>query len=234
MSDSVAPDEVQTEVAATGGESQSGEGQSNEGQSNEGNSGNGETFFGDNFNPNKASQNTQGANENPAERSANGAQQEQGKAQPSIDPADYKINYGEGANVQPYIDKQFRDFARENGVSGEMAQKLVDFNGQLEVARGQDQKLQAGKWREETKSLPGWQGASYNKNMGIANNALQAFASPELVNMIVEAGYQNHPEIIKAFHGIGVKMSEDSYVDNKGPSGRKKTMGEILYPNQPV
>ncbi|OEU66730.1 MAG: hypothetical protein BA863_12385 [Desulfovibrio sp. S3730MH75] len=227
MGDSVAPDEVQTEVAATGVEGQSGEGQSSKGQTGED-----EASFADNYDPAKAGQHSQGANGNPAERSANGAQQEQ--AQPSVDPADYNINYGEGANVQPYIDKQFRDFARENGVSGEMAQKLVDFNSQLEVARVQDHKLQAGKWREETKSIPGWQGASYNKNMGVANNALQAFASPELVNMIVEAGYQNHPEIIKAFYGIGVKMSEDSYVDNKGPTGRKKTMGEILYPNQPV
>ncbi len=229
MSDSITPDEAQNAVAATGAEGPSNEGQNSKDQTSES-----EASFADNYDPAKAGRNSQGANVNPAERLANSEAQGKGEAQPSVDPADYNINYGEGANVQPYIDKQFRDFARENGVSGEMAQKLVDFNSQLEVARGQDQKLQAGKWREETKSLPGWQGASYNKNMGIANNALQAFASPELVNMIVEAGYQNHPEIIKAFHGIGVKMSEDSYVNNTGPTGRKKTMGEILYPNQPV
>ncbi|MBI9112825.1 endoprotease [Maridesulfovibrio ferrireducens] len=156
------------------------------------------------------------------------------RSAPQVDPADYEINYGEGVEIPSHIDKHFRDFARENGVTGEMAQKLVDFNNKLEVARRQDHEQQIYKWAEQINSLPGWQGNAFRQNVSVANKAMKAFASPELVNMIKNSGYNNHPEVVKAFHGIGMRMSEDSYVDSPKPTGRKKTIGEILYPNQPV
>lgn len=151
-----------------------------------------------------------------------------------IDPADYEINYGEGIEVPSHIDQHFRDFARENGVTAELAQKLVDFNNKLESARHHDHEQQVNKWADEISSLPGWQGAAFRQNVSIANKAMKAFASPELVKLIKDSGYNNHPEVVKAFHEIGVRMSEDSYVDSPRPTGRKKTLGEILYPNQPV
>ncbi|WP_291329857.1 endoprotease [Desulfovibrio sp. UCD-KL4C] len=151
-----------------------------------------------------------------------------------IDPADYEINYGEGIEVPSHIDQHFRDFARENGVTAELAQKLVDFNNKLESARHQDHEQQVNKWADEISSLPGWHGAAFRQNVSIANKAMKAFASPELVKLIKDSGYNNHPEVVKAFHGIGMRMSEDSYVDSPKPTGRKKTIGEILYPNQPV
>ncbi|SME88442.1 hypothetical protein [Desulfovibrio gilichinskyi] len=151
-----------------------------------------------------------------------------------VDPADYEINYGEGIEVPSHIDQHFRDFARENGVTAELAQKLVDFNNKLESARHQDHEQQVNKWADEISSLPGWHGAAFRQNVSIANKAMKAFASPELVKLIKDSGYNNHPEVVKAFHGIGMRMSEDSYVDSPRPTGRKKTIGEILYPNQPV
>lgn len=149
-------------------------------------------------------------------------------------PEAYDINYGQPGGVDPYLDRQFRSFAHENGISGELAQKLVDFNNQLESSRMQEQQLQAEAWEKQTRELPGWQGRNYRQNMGVANRALQAFASPALAEMIRSSGYSCHPEVVKTFYNVGKRLSEDSYVDSNMNTPRKKTIGEILYPNQPV
>ncbi|WP_320176077.1 endoprotease [Maridesulfovibrio sp.] len=149
-------------------------------------------------------------------------------------PDAYELDYGMPDGVDPYVDCQFRQFAHENGVSGEMAQKLVDFHNSLEAARYQDHQTQAGEWERQTRALPGWHGNNYRKNMGVANKALQAFASPVLAKMIRESGYSCHPEVVKAFYNVGRRLTEDSYVDSTRNTPRKKTIGEILYPNQPI
>jgi hypothetical protein len=149
-------------------------------------------------------------------------------------PEAYKLDYGMPDGIDPHVDRQFRQFAHENGVSGEMAQKLVDFHNSLEADRYQDHQTQTGEWERQTRALPGWHGNNYRKNMGVANKALQAFASPALAKMIRESGYSCHPEVVKTFYNVGRRLTEDSYVDSNRNTGRKKTIGEILYPNQPI
>jgi len=149
-------------------------------------------------------------------------------------PEAYELDYGLQEGIDPHVDRQFRQFAHENGVSGEMAQKLVDFHNNLEAARYQDHQTQTGEWERQTRSMPGWHGNNYRKNMGVANKALQAFASPALAKMIRESGYACHPEVVKTFYNVGRRLTEDSYVDSSRNTGRKKTIGEILYPNQPI
>ncbi|WP_027721970.1 endoprotease [Maridesulfovibrio zosterae] len=148
-------------------------------------------------------------------------------------PEAYEIDYGQ-PGIDPYIDQQFRNFAHENGISGQLAQKLVDFNNSLEEGRMQEHQIQTDAWEKQTRSLPGWQGKNYRQNMGVANKALQTFASPELAEMIRASGFSCHPEIVKAFYNVGMRLSEDSYVDSKKNTSREKTIGEVLYPNQPI
>ena len=76
-------------------------------------------------------------------------------------PEAYELNYGLPDGIDPHVDSQFRQFAHENGVSGEMAQKLVDFHNTLEAARFQDHQTQTGDWERQTRSLPGWHGNNY-------------------------------------------------------------------------
>lgn len=157
-------------------------------------------------------------------------------AQAPIPPApeEYNIDYRQPGGIDPYIDSQFRSFAHQNGVSGELAQKMVDFNSSLEAARWQDHQQQVEQWERETRSLPGWHGRNYTRNIGIARRAMQTFGSPELAELVGSSGYGNHPEVVKAFYNVGKCLSEDSYVDSNRRTPRKKTIGEILYPNQPV
>jgi len=149
-------------------------------------------------------------------------------------PEAYELDYGMQDEIDPHVDRQFRQFAHENGVSGEMAQKLVDFHNSLEAARYEDHQTQTGEWERQTRSLPGWHGANYRKNMGVANKAVQTFASPALAKMIRDSGYSCHPEVVKAFYNVGRRLAEDSYVEGRGAAPREKTIGEILYPNQPI
>ncbi|WP_432735837.1 hypothetical protein [Maridesulfovibrio sp. FT414] len=149
-------------------------------------------------------------------------------------PEEYRIDYGQPGGVDPYIDREFRDFAHRNGISGELAQKLVDFSNSLELGRMRDHLNRTSQWEREVRSLPGWHGRNYDHNMSVARRAMQAFGSPELTELIRTSGYGNHPEVVKAFYNVGKSLSEDSYVDSSRRTPRKKTIGEILYPNQPI
>lgn len=142
-------------------------------------------------------------------------------------PEEYNIDYRQPGGIDPYIDSQFRSFAHQNGVSGELAQKMVDFNSSLEAARWQDHQQQVEQWERETRSLPGWHGRNYARNMGVARRAMQTFGSPELAELVSSSGYGNHPEVVKAFYNVGKCLSEDSYVDSNRRTPRKKTIGEI-------
>ncbi|WP_320169527.1 endoprotease [Maridesulfovibrio sp.] len=149
-------------------------------------------------------------------------------------PEDYRIDYGLPGGVDPQIDSRFRNFAHENGISAELAQKLVDFSNQLETVRMEEQHYQVEEWEKQLRAMPGWQGRNYSRNVGIARQALRTFASPELAELIGTSGYGNHPEVVKAFYKVGKRLSEDSYLDSSRRTPRKKTIGEILYPDQPV
>ena len=149
-------------------------------------------------------------------------------------PDAYELDYGAPDGIDPYVDQQFRNFAHENGISGELAQKLVDFNNQLEAANMAENDIKIDAWEKQTRALPGWQGKNYRENMGVANKALQTFASPELAELISSSGLSCHPEVVKTFYNIGMRLAEDSYVDGRKNARHEKTIGEILYPNQPV
>lgn len=146
-------------------------------------------------------------------------------------PAGYEFVYSREVQIDPDLEGSFKEFAHKNGISMELAQKLVDFN--CESLRIQNEKSgeQNKVWCEEVRELPGWQGRSFDEKITVAHRAVGRFVPVEVAELLDSTGYGNHPAVVKMFYEIGKSMSEDSFVDGS-QSISKRDPASILYPNQ--
>ena len=75
-------------------------------------------------------------------------------------------------------------------------------------------------------------GDKLNENLALASKAMDAFATPELKQVLDQTGLGNHPELIRAFVRVGRQISEDRLVPGGSmPVGDSRTIAERLYPN---
>lgn len=146
-------------------------------------------------------------------------------------PDGYEFIYAKEVSIDPELEGSFKDFAHQNGINADLAQKLVDFN--CESVRLQQNRMaeQGRKWGDEVKKMPGWQGRAFNEKLNVAHTAVGRFVPDEVAELLDVTGYGNHPAVVKMFYEIGKNMSEDHYVDAPAAVS-KRDPASILYPNQ--
>ncbi|MDY0242215.1 MAG: hypothetical protein RBR34_08560 [Rhodospirillaceae bacterium] len=150
------------------------------------------------------------------------------KADP-ITPESYgDFTLPEGMAPDDGVMGEFKALAAEHGMTKEAAQKLVDL--QAKVMRNQQETATAvvQQWAKDAQADKELGGVEFNKNVGLARSARDAFSTPELRAILDSTGLGNHPEIIRAFYRIGKAMSEDGrVVAGAGPQGDRLA---ALYP----
>lgn len=124
-------------------------------------------------------------------------------------------------NVSAPID-EFKTFAKEQGLSQEKAQSLVDFYAKTILPKQEEM---------QTAAIEKWTGDSVKrfgkKGIETANKALSRFGSKELVGLLTDTGLGNHPEVIAVFESIGKQISESTLVN----PGTKPPAVKPMYPN---
>ena len=150
------------------------------------------------------------------------------KADP-ITPESYgDFTLPEGVTPDDAVMDAFKSLAAENGLSQEAAQKFVDLQAQLNQKQQQSIVGITQQWAKDARADTEFGGAAFDRNVGLAQQALSAFGSPALTDLINQTGLGNHPEIIRAFYRIGKAMSEDGrVVAGAGPQGDRLA---ALYP----
>lgn len=126
----------------------------------------------------------------------------------------------------------FRSLAAEAGLSRDTAQKLVDLQAGLirkqgDAARAAAQDT-ARAWAKDAAADAEYGGADFARNAGLARQAIQAFATPALVELLDSSGLGNHPELIRAFYRVGKAMEEDGRVG--GSAAPRPDRLAALYP----
>jgi hypothetical protein len=120
----------------------------------------------------------------------------------------------------------FKTWAKENNMTQEAAQSVVDFYTNKVAPQMQAQhEAQVSAWTKESTEKFGKEGIES------ANNALSRFSTPEFKTFLQETGLGNHPEMIAIFKEISSKISESSFIDSKTTESKQKTLGQIMYPN---
>ena len=134
--------------------------------------------------------------------------------------------------------ESFSKVAKDLNLDQKQAQQLID----LEVAR-QEQMIdayaaQTEQWQETSESDEEIGGADADIKQGIANKAYDALVTDEFRTLMnpyhpVEnpkgLGLGNHPEVVRLFYRIGLKISEDGLVMSDGSGETKLSRESVLY-----
>jgi hypothetical protein len=85
-------------------------------------------------------------------------------------------------------------------------------------------------WADTAKKDSEIGGDKWDKNVEVAQRALNTFGTPELKAALNLYGLGNHPELIRLMVRMGNAMREDSIVlPGSQVGGGKKSTAEILY-----
>jgi len=121
-------------------------------------------------------------------------------------------------------------------LSQEQAQSLIDHETQRvkdQTKAYQDQvDAQRDQWVKDAKSDKEFGGHDYDKNVGIARDAIGKFASKDFVKLLDDTGLTDHPEMIRFAYNIGKLVQEDGSGSGSSETEDTRTLAQKLYPNQ--
>ena len=145
--------------------------------------------------------------------------------QPSEDetskaPEDYEFSMPEGVTIDDATIGDLKSLSKDLGLSQEQAQKIADL-GVQQSQRWVEQQVEYAKqardeWAQQVKADKEIGGMSMDQTLATARQALKAYGTSELVDLLNETGLGNHPEMIRAFSKIGKTIGNDTVV----PGGR--------------
>lgn len=119
----------------------------------------------------------------------------------------------DGITLDAKLADGFKALAKEMNLSQENAQKLATLQAEhvkttadsLVKEAEQQRTKQLEAWKTETKTALG---ADWQKELGFAGKALDAFGGPELRKLLTESGLGDHPLMAKMLVAVGKTMSE--------------------------
>jgi len=148
-------------------------------------------------------------------------------------PETYDLKLPKDSLLDKSAVDEIAEFAKEQGLSNEQAQKLLERENNVvkDYADAQitELKEKSEQWVEDVKNDKELGGEDFNKNVEIAHRALEKFGSKQLKETLENTGLGNHPELIRAFSRIGKAMSDDSFVRPGSEGSKQKTAEEIMY-----
>lgn len=124
----------------------------------------------------------------------------------------------------------FKQFAQAQGLTP------AQFQASLELyARQTAQSFKDFEAANQTnvESLAKEWGNDYDARIAVARKGVEAFADKDTIKVLEQTGAAFHPSVVKMFHAIGLRLSEDK-AKGQGAAGAasQKTAADILYPSK--
>lgn len=141
----------------------------------------------------------------------------------------YEFKMPEGVELDKDAAEEFKGWAKEHGLKPDQAQKVADIGAKMMQKQAEAHARTVNTWIEQVKADKDIGGDKLEENLAIARQAIEAFGTPELKDVLNSTGLGNHPAIIKAFVQAGKRISQDTFVAGKGPSGEKDA-AKTLFP----
>lgn len=139
--------------------------------------------------------------------------------------ADFKLAEGMQVNDEALTD--FKALSRELNLTQDQAQKFIDLQSKIETARIEAFANEVKEWDKQSRTDKEFGGAGFEANVAAANSALAKFGSPELITLLRNSGYSNHPEVIRCFVKIGNALKEGGTKRQTSQTSGKKQLKDI-------
>jgi len=147
-------------------------------------------------------------------------------------PEQYDFKAPEGKHFDAEVLQHFSEVAKELNLTNEGAQKMLDkLAPALEAKQTAAMSEAVKQWEADTRADKEFGGEKFNENLGVANQALQQFGTPELKNLLNQSGLGNHPEVVRFFYRAGKAISQDGFVGGKPAAPEQTSIAQRMYPN---
>jgi hypothetical protein len=148
-------------------------------------------------------------------------------------PEKYEFKAPDGFQLEPATTAQFETLARKLDLSNEQANELLPLGAQLAQKIGEQQlaahQAQVAQWADDTRNDKDIGGAKFDASVATAKKAMDRFGSAPLKQLMDQTGLGNHPEVIRAFHRIGLAIAEDTFVNADSSGGSKRSAADRMF-----
>lgn len=156
-----------------------------------------------------------------AKPTPDGGTQKPGDGQPQDPYGELKLADGVAVDEAQMAD--FKALAKENGLTPQAAQAVLDFEyKRLNAAATKA----ANEWKEQTQKE---HGDKLNTVLATAARAVDRFGGDELRDLLNQTGLGNHPVVVRAFNKAGALLKEDTSVPSNGTTTGDVTFGQVMY-----
>lgn len=138
-------------------------------------------------------------------------------------PQAYDIKLPEGSALNPAHVDTVKTFAKENNLSNEQAQKVLERDHAAVTDMHQQLEQKKSEWIKTASNDPEIGGEEFTRNAELSKRVIARFGSEGLKKQLNETGLGNHPELVRTFVRIGKLMSEDQFIF---PGGAQQTEKE--------
>lgn len=154
--------------------------------------------------------------------------------EPSGAPEDYgDFTLPEGVQADEAAIGQFKDIAKDLGLSKDQAQRLVDLQVQLTQKGAEAQRdawaQHVSGWVDEVKAYPEIGGADMPQKLAVAKTFVERFGDDQLRKDLDALGIGNMPSLVRAFYRAGRAISEDKLVAG-GTVMSPKDPARVMFP----
>ncbi len=140
------------------------------------------------------------------------------------------VSLPENSSLSPETFAAFKQVAAEVNLTPDALQKWVS----LEETRLQAAAQQAGE--QQRQKLAGWArqteqmfGSHWQEEVSKAVRAADLFGGPQLRQLLEETGLGNHPVMVRTFHTVATRISEDVAPGGAPGATTDKTFTQALY-----
>lgn len=148
-------------------------------------------------------------------------------------PEKYELKLPKDSALSPEHVEKLSAYAKEQGLSNEQAQGLLERESQAvsEYAATQMAKMKEvqDSWLETAKNDKEIGGEALKQNAELSKRVLERYSTPEFRKELNKTGLGNHPELVRVFSRIGKAMSEDQLVIPGVQTPGKKSIASVLY-----
>ena len=151
-------------------------------------------------------------------------------------PEKYDLKLPDGSPLGTDAIERTAAFAKERGLTNDIAQALLARDHDLAVMASQTQEQQAvaarEQWVQQGRADQEIGGAKFSEHVALAARVVSRFGTDQFKQALESTGLGNHPELVRVFARIGRLMSDDQFVmpGQRAPEPEpKKGAEEILY-----
>lgn len=159
-----------------------------------------------------------------------------GEEDPNADFDDTKLVFGENSNINDEKKKEFVALCKENKLSVDTANKLIDFQTKLNAEYEAQRVSAINDWKVQVKKN---YGPEFQTKLKAGRKALETYGSKELIEILGDksTGLGNHPAVVDFLVKVGEKLSDDKFIRPDGSGNvslenrTEHQKAKSLYPN---